>query len=224
MVTEHSLGLMKLKRRALLARRMFGKSVTVFLILASMSAFIRPLSAAAGVPTEQVRGTVDRVLAIVQDAKLKAADKRTERRELLSKVISARFDFPEMARRSLGAEWRRLTPAQQQQFVELFTDLLRDAYVADIESYKGETVRYTRESQEERFSAVQTILKSREGTEYSIEYRLHLVDKEWKVYDVVIENVSIVNNYRSQFARVINKSSFEGLIRAMKEKTLLKQN
>jgi phospholipid transport system substrate-binding protein len=201
---------------------MFGKSVAVSLIFASMSVFIRPLSATAGVPTDQVRGTVDRVLAIVQDTKLKSADKRKERRDLLSKIISARFDFPEMARRSLGAEWRRLAPAQQQQFVELFTDLLRDAYVADIESYKGETVRYTRETQEERFAVVQTILKSREGTDYSIEYRLHLVDKEWKVYDVVIENVSIVNNYRSQFARVINKSSFEGLIRAMREKTLQK--
>ena len=203
---------------------MFGESVAVFLILASMSVFIRPLSATAGLPTEQVRGTVDRVLAIVQDPNLKTKNKLNERRELLRNVISARFDFAEMARRSLGAEWRRLTPAQQQQFVELFTDLLRDAYVADIESYKGQKVSYTREAQEEQFAVVQTILRSPEGNEYSIEYRLHLVDKEWKVYDVVIENVSIVNNYRSQFARVINKSSFDGLIRAMKEKTHSKSN
>ena len=188
----------------------------------SMFLVIRPVSAMAGVPTDQVRGTVDRVLAVVQDVKLKAADKLKERRELLSKIIAARFDFAEMARRSLGAEWRRINAAQQQQFVELFTDLLRDAYVADIESYKGETVRYGRESQEDRFAAVQTYLKSREGTEYSIEYRLHLVDNEWKVYDVVIENVSIVNNYRAQFTRLINKSSYDGLIRVMKEKTLAK--
>jgi len=203
---------------------MFGKSVAVFLILASMSVFIRPLSVTAGVPSEQVRGTVDRVLAILQDPNLKTKNKLNERRELLRSVISVRFDFAEMARRSLGAEWRRLAPAQQQQFVELFSDLLRDAYVADIESYKGQKVSYTREAQEEQFAVVRTILRSPEGNEYSIEYRLHLVDKEWKVYDVVIENVSIVNNYRSQFARVINKSSFEGLIRAMKEKTLSKQN
>ena len=203
---------------------MFGKSVAVFLILASMSVFIRPLSVTAGVPSEQVRGTVDRVLAILQDPNLKTKNKLNERRELLRSVISVRFDFAEMARRSLGAEWRRLAPAQQQQFVELFSDLLRDAYVADIESYKGQKVSYTREAQEEQFAVVRTILRSPEGNEYSIEYRLHLVDKEWKVYDVVIENVSIVNNYRSQFARLINKSSFEGLIRAMKEKTLLKQN
>jgi phospholipid transport system substrate-binding protein len=127
-----------------------------------------------------------------------------------------------MAKRSMGAEWRRLTPSQQQQFVDLFTDLLRDAYVADIESYKGEKVIYTRETEEEEFAVVQTILRSPEGTEYSLEYRLHLLGKEWKVYDVVIENVSIVNNYRSQFARVINRSSFDGLIRALREKTLSK--
>jgi len=203
---------------------MLGKSVAVFLILATIYMFTRPLSATAGVPTDQVRGTVDRVMAILQDPNLKTKSKLIERRELLRSVISVRFDFAEMARRSLGAEWRRLMPSQQQQFVELFTDLLRDAYVADIEFYKGEKASYTRETQEERFAVVQTILRSPEGNEYSIEYRLHLVDKEWKVYDVVIENVSIVNNYRSQFARLINKSSFEGLIRAMKEKTLLKQN
>lgn len=203
---------------------MVGKSTAVYLILASILVLVRPPSAIGGVPTDQVRATVDRVLAILQDPTFKPKSKFTERRELLRSVISARFDFAEMARRSLGAEWRRLTLAQQQEFVELFTDLLRDAYVADFESYKGETVKYTRETQEERFAVVQTILRSPEGNEYSIEYRLQLVDREWKVYDVVIENVSIVNNYRSQFARVINKSSYEGLIRTMKEKTHSKSN
>src|SRR5574341_1284969 len=203
---------------------MLIKSVGACLILAATFMLIPPLSVFGGVPTDQVRSTVDRVLAILQDPNLRAKSKLVERREQLRGVISARFDFAEMARRSLGAEWRRLTPSQQQQFVELFTDLLRDAYVEDIESYKGQKVIYTRESQEEQFAVVQTILRAPEGSEYSIEYRLHLVDKEWKVYDVVIENVSIVNNYRSQFARVINKSSYEGLIRAMKEKTLSKQN
>jgi phospholipid transport system substrate-binding protein len=203
---------------------MLTRSAAAFLILAVTFTLVLPHSVFGGVPTDQVRRTVDRVLAIVQDPNLKAKGKLVERRELLRSVISARFDFTEMGRRSLGAEWRRITPSQQQQFVELFTDLLRDAYVADIESYKGEKVNYLRETQEERFAVVQTIIESPEGREYSIEYRLHLVDKEWKVYDVVIENVSIVNNYRSQFARVINKSSFEGLIRAMKEKTLSRQN
>lgn len=113
------------------------------------------------------------MLAILQDPYLKTKSKLIERRDLLRSVISARFDFAEVARRSLGAEWRRLTHAKQQQFVQLFTDLLQDAYVADIESYKREKVSYTRETQEERFAVVQTILRSPEGNEYSIEYRLH---------------------------------------------------
>jgi len=203
---------------------MLAKSIAATLIFGVILALVRPGSAVAGLPTDQVRGTIDRVLAILQDPKLKSKDKLVERRELLRRVIGARFDFAEMAKRSLGAEWRRLKPAQQQEFVELFTDLLRDAYVADIESYNGEKVIYTRETQEERFATVDTILKSLNGTEYSIEYRLHLIAKEWKVYDVVIENVSIVNNYRAQFARVINRSAFDGLIRALKEKTLSKRN
>jgi len=200
----------------------FTRGAVGFWILLAASVIVLPPTVVAGLPTDQVRATVDRVLAILQDPKLKAADKLKERRELLRKVISARFDFTEMGKRSLGAEWRRLTSTQQQEFVELFTDLLRDAYVADIESYKGEKVIYTRESEEPEFATVQTILKSPDGTEYSIEYRLHLVGKEWQAYDVVIENVSIVNNYRSQFARVINRSSFDGLIKAMREKTLQK--
>jgi phospholipid transport system substrate-binding protein len=199
-----------------------GGILAGFWIFFAVDIVFHPPPAVAGVPTDQVRATVDRVLAIVQDPRLKSTEKLKERRELLSKVISARFDFTEMAKRSMGAEWRRLTPSQQQQFVDLFTDLLRDAYVADIESYKGEKVIYTRETEEEEFAVVQTILRSPEGTEYSLEYRLHLLGKEWKVYDVVIENVSIVNNYRSQFARVINRSSFDGLIRALREKTLSK--
>jgi phospholipid transport system substrate-binding protein len=193
-------------------------------LIFSLGTLFRLDVASAGVPTDQVRGTVDRVLSILQDSTLKSADKHEERRERLTKLISARFDFPEMAKRSLGAEWRRLTPAQQREFVDLFADLLRDAYVADIESYKGEKVIYTRETQEEKYAVVQTLIRSPEGTEYAIDYRLHLIDKDWKVYDVVIENVSVVNNYRSQFARVINKSSYQGLIRTLREKTLQKGN
>lgn len=189
---------------------------SIMVILAAVRAF-------AGVPTDQVRGTVDRVLTILRDPTLKTVEKSEERRDLLSKVISARFDFTELARRSLGAEWRRLSLSQQQEFVELFTDLLRDAYIADIESYRGEKVVYTRETQEENFAVVQTLLKAPGGAEYAIDYRLQLSDREWKVYDLVIENVSVVNNYRSQFARIINRSAFEGLIGALKDKKVAKK-
>lgn len=193
--------------------------VVLWTILALTLVFhTRP--ARAGVPTDQIRGTVDRVLSILKDPTLQSANKRQERREQLSQVISARFDLPEMAKRSLGGEWRRLAPLQQQQFIELFSEFLRDVYIADIDSYKGEKVIYKGETQEDQFAVVQTIVRSPEGTDYGVDYRMHWVGNEWKVYDVMIENVSIVNNYRSQFARVINKSSYEGLIRALKEKSL----
>lgn len=180
--------------------------------------------AVAGVPTDQVRGTVDRVLEILRNPTLKLADRRGERREQLNNIISARFDFTEMARRSLGAEWRRLNPAQQQEFVKLFTEFLRDAYTTNIESLNGERVIYKGETEDDPYAVVQTILKSPDGNDYTIDYRLHRVGNEWKVYDVVIENVSLVNNYRSQFSRLINKSSYDGLIRALREKTLSKDN
>lgn len=204
------------RQRNCFARALLNIAYGAALIFGTAPAF-------AGVPTDQVRGTVDRVLAILQDPKLKPADRSQERRDMLGKVISARFDFAEVARRALGAEWRRLTAPQQQEFVELFTVLLRDAYIADIDSYKGEKVSYLRETQDENFAVVQTILQAPNGAEYSIDYRVHLVEREWKVYDLVIENVSIVNNYRSQFARVINRSGYEGLVRALKEKKVAKQ-
>jgi phospholipid transport system substrate-binding protein len=123
-----------------------------------------------------------------------------------------------MARRSLGPEWRRRSPAEQQEFVAVFTDLLQDNYIGAIESYSGDQVSYNREIQDKDNAEVQTTLTTKGEASFSINYRLHLVGKDWKVYDVVIENISVVNNYRSQFSRVISRSSYGELVRAMKEK------
>ena len=177
-------------------------------------------TAGAGVPTDQVRSTVDQVLAILQEPSLKGESKQKERRDQLRSVIFARFDFSEMARRSLGPEWRRRSPAEQQEFVNLFTDLLQESYIGTIESYNGDKVVYNRELQDQDNAEVQTTLTTRSEAAYSINYRLRLVGQDWKVYDVVIENISLVNNYRSQFTRVIGRSSYEELVRAMKEKSL----
>jgi phospholipid transport system substrate-binding protein len=125
-----------------------------------------------------------------------------------------------MAQRSLGPEWRRRSPAEQQEFVNLFTDLLQENYIGTIESYNGDKVIYNRELQDQNNAEVQTTLTTRSEAAYSINYRLRLVGKDWKVYDVVIENISLVNNYRSQFSRVISRSSYEELVRTMKEKSL----
>lgn len=184
----------------------------------ALAAFVYATAANAGVPTDQVRITVDQVITILQDASLKEESKQKERRDQLRQIIFARFDFAEMARRSLGPEWRRRSPAEQQEFVNIFTDLLQENYIGTIESYNGDKVVYNRELQDQDNAEVQTTLTTRGEESYSINYRLRLVGKDWKVYDLVIENISVVNNYRSQFSRVISRSSYEELVRTMKEK------
>ena len=180
--------------------------------------FMRPVSVVAGAPEDQVRQSVDKLLAILSDPRLKQEDKKNERREELKKVIYQRFDFTEMARRSLGPEWRRHTPEEQKEFVKLFTDLLERAYLDRIESYNGEKVQYLGEREDHGYAEVQTKLVNNKGQEFSINYRLHNVNGDWKVYDVVGEDISVVNNYRAQFSHVLASSSYQELIHRMKEK------
>ncbi|MGH7845282.1 MAG: MlaC/ttg2D family ABC transporter substrate-binding protein [Candidatus Binatia bacterium] len=136
----------------------------------------------------------------------------------LRELISRRFSFEEMAKRSLGSHWRDLTTDEQKGFVQLFTELLERNYIDRIKAYTDEKVIFTGERRDEGYAEVESRVVKREGQEFSIDYRLHLMGDEWKVYDVVIENISLVNNYRSQFNRVILNSSYKELIRRMKEK------
>jgi phospholipid transport system substrate-binding protein len=177
------------------------------------------VSAAAGVPGDQVRQTTDKLLAILKDPQLKGESKKSERRDKLKEVLYQRFDFTEMAQRSLGSEWRRRSPEEQKEFVKLFTDLLERAYLDKIESYSGENFQYLKEREDDNnYAQVDTKIVDNKGQEFSINYRLHNMKGDWKVYDVVIENVSIVNNYRAQFTRVLAASSFEELVNRMKGK------
>jgi len=182
--------------------------------------FMQPVSVAAGVPGDQVRQTVDKLVAILKDPRLKQADNKNERREALKKLIYQRFDFTEMARRSLGPEWRRHSPEEQKEFVKLFTDLLEQAYLKQIESYNDQKVRYLNEREDSSYAQVDTKIVDHKGQEFSVNYRLHNMNGDWKVYDVVVEEISLVNNYRAQFSRVLASSSYQELVRTMKEKTL----
>ena len=181
---------------------------------------VQPVWVAAGVPGDQVRQTADKVLAILKDPQLKGESKKNERRDKLREVIYQRFDFTEMARRSLGSEWRRRSAEEQKEFVKLFTGLLERAYLDNIESYNGEKFRYLKEQEDNNHAEVDTKIIDNKGQEFSVNYRLHKVNGDWKVYDVVIEDISLVNNYRSQFNRVLATSSYEELVNRMKGKTL----
>ncbi len=181
---------------------------------------VQPVWVAAGVPGDQVRQSADKLLAILKDPQLKGESKKNERRDKLKEVIYQRFDFTEMARRSLGSEWRRRSPEEQREFVKLFTGLLEQAYLDNIESYNGEKFRYLKEQEDNNYAQVDTKIIDNKGQEFSVNYRLHNQNGDWKVYDVVIEDVSLVNNYRSQFNRVLATSSYEDLVNRMKGKTL----
>jgi phospholipid transport system substrate-binding protein len=182
---------------------------------------IQPAGVAAGTPREQVRQSVDNLLAILKDPQLKGESRKHERRAKLKEVIHQRFDFTEMAKRSLGYEWRRRSPEEQKGFVRLFTDLLERAYLDQLESYNGEKIQFLKELDGDNYADVATKIIDNKGQEYSVNYRLHKVSEDWKVYDVVIEDISLVNNYRSQFGRVLAKSSYEELVSTMKGKTLI---
>ena len=181
---------------------------------------LAPSLSIAGAPTEQIRASVDNVQAVLNNPQLKSATKTKERRDQLRQIISARFDFSEMSRRSLGAQWRKLTPKEQEEFVRLYTDLLERAYIDRIESYSDEKFAYARQNLDKDYAEVESRIVTNKGEEFSLNYKAHLMNGEWKIYDVVVENISLVNNYRSQFNRIIANSSYEELVRRMKEKQI----
>ena len=172
----------------------------------------------AGVATDQIKSTVDKAIIVLKDPRLKPSAKTKERRDQLKQILFARFDFTEMARRALGANWRRRTPQEQEEFVRLFTDILERAYADIIEGYTDEKIIYLNERVDGTYADVGSKILTSKGEEYSIYYKAHLVSNEWKVYDVVAENISLVNNFRSQFNRVIANSSYEELIRRLRDK------
>jgi phospholipid transport system substrate-binding protein len=188
------------------------------IILILLLLWLNAGAAAAGVPTDQIKATVDRALLVLRDPKFRPAAKTKERRDQLKQILFARFDFTEMSRRALGANWRRRTPQEQEEFVRLFADLLERAYASTIETYTDEKIVYVGEKVDGNYAEVNSKILTSKGQEYSIDYKTQVVSGEWKVYDVVVENISMVNNFRSQFNRVINNSSYEELVHRLKEK------
>jgi len=177
----------------------------------------------ASAPGEQIKATVDRVMEILKDPKLQGDDKKTERREKLRQVVLPRFDFAEMGKRALGNNWNRY-PEKQQEFVAAFKQLLEESYADQIQAANGDKVVYLNERTDKGYSEVDTKVISSKGEETPMTYKLHSVDSDWKVYDIVVENVSIVNNYRSQFNRILSNGSLDELIRRMKEKRFEKSS
>ena len=188
-----------------------GMAVAVAALLAL------PLTAWA-TPTDDVKGTIDRVLKIVQDPNLKPQAKTKERRAEIRRTVGERFNFSEMARRSLATHWRDRTPQEQQEFINLFTDLLEKSYVDKIENFSEEKILYLGEQIEGDTATVKTKVVTKKSVEIPIDYRLLQRNGKWEVYDVIIEGVSLINNYRVQFNKIIRTKSYPELVRMMKVK------
>ncbi len=169
----------------------------------------------AGPPTEQLRTTVDEVIRILSDPSLKQQTQR--RRELLRQVINKRFSYEDMARYSLGQYWRNLSPAQRAEFVNLFSQLLERSYANKIEAYSDEKVIYQAERPDGDGYEVRTLIQRR-NDQIPVNYRMLNKGGQWWVYDVVIEGVSLVSNYRSQFNRIIRESGYNDLVQRMRRK------
>jgi phospholipid transport system substrate-binding protein len=174
--------------------------------------------APAGEPLEFVRTAIEKAVQVLKDSKHQPQDKKNERIDRLREVLNPIFDYDEMAKRALGSHWRRRTPAEQEEFVKLFRDFLERVYSDKIDLYGGEKVLFGREIMDGDFAQVDSTLIRPKGEEIAVIYKLRRANGKWKVYDAVVENISIVNNYRSQFDRVISSSSYEELVKRLQEK------
>jgi phospholipid transport system substrate-binding protein len=173
----------------------------------------------AGTPTDQLRGRVDRVLRVLEDPQLRQDARTAERRAAIRTIAYEIFDFRELSQRSLARHWQTRTAAERDEFMQLFADLLERSYVSKIELYSGgERIQYTGESAAGQQATVRTRIVTKGGTEVPVDYRMHRVGDRWLVYDVAIEGVSLVANYRAQFNKIIQTSSFRELVDKLKAK------
>jgi phospholipid transport system substrate-binding protein len=175
-------------------------------------------AAQAVTPTETVKMRVEQALQSVGQTPATTPEGVERRRTEIRRAADSLFDFTEMSRRALGRHWEERTPAERDEFVKLFTDLMARSYVGKIDRYAGESIAYTGEHVNGDEATVQSQVVTAKGSQIPVEYRLHRVNESWTAYDVFIENVSLVGTYRSQFDRVIKAESFADLLRRLREK------
>ena len=172
----------------------------------------------AATAQEQLKGAIDRVVTTLESPALKGDGKAAERRSAVRKIANEIFDFGEIARRSLGRYWLPLSEPQRSEFVGLFGDLLERSYISKIELYGGEKIIYSGERADGDLAVVSTKIITKNGTEVPVDYRLFRRGDRWMIYDVNIEGISLVSNYRTQFNKIIQARGYNGLVEKMKEK------
>ena len=181
--------------------------------------------AAPGAPTEFIRQTTDSILQVFE-APRQGAVHREERLAHLRHIANTAFDWDEIAQRALATHWRERTPQERQEFTELFREAMQEMYLERLEAAAQQrlqerpAIRYSGEQVDGQRAVVRTNIVTRRYREVPIDYRLRHADGQWRIYDVVIIGVSVVNNYRAQFQRIIAQSSYQGLIQQLKARQL----
>ncbi|MDO8522753.1 MAG: ABC transporter substrate-binding protein [bacterium] len=173
-------------------------------------------------PTAEIKETIQNLKNVVGDPALKAEARKQERRAKLKELIVERMDFPEMAKRSLGRYWRNITESQRRNYVDTFSTFLETFYrksvFESVEFINSLDIKYLKERLDEDFAEVDVQIVLPDNTVRELTFRLHLINGHWKAYDIVIEHISTIGNWRAQFDTVINKHSFEELMRILKER------
>jgi phospholipid transport system substrate-binding protein len=200
-------------------RRLVLAISMVALATGAHPAAAQPKAADQTAPLDLVKATVSRVLAIVQAPRVIANDGRQRRAEI-RRAAQGLFDFREMARLTLAQHWKDRSAPEQEEFVQLFTELLERSYLTTIENYAGEKITFQGESISGPYAQVRSRITTDRRMETSIEYRLLERDARWAVYDVVLDGVSLVSNYRSQFNSIIRTSSFADLLAKLRSKEI----
>jgi len=172
----------------------------------------------AGDPGKLVMDTIDKGLVVLKEPSLKGNDKVNERRQKLWETISPIFNFEEMSKRALGQHWKKRNDEEKKEFVGLFTNILKDAYIGKTDAYSGEKVILMKERVDKEYATVQAKFILNTDSEVVVDYNMLNNSGEWKIYDVIIEGVSLVNNYRSQFNSILIKSTYNELVQRIKEK------
>ena len=185
-------------------------------ILLAVAGIFLATNALAGV-TDDVKKTVDEVVRIVSDKELKKNDQK--RRQMLKKSISVIFDYNEMAKRSMGKHWNQRSAAEKKQFSDLFASLLENSYASKIESYNNEKIVYLKETIDSDHAELKSKVVTTKRDEFTLDYRMINQNGKWMVYDVVIEGVSLVSNYRTQFNKIITSNGYPELVKKLQTKT-----
>jgi len=204
--------------RGTLALKAAGRAVAILtagVALATVFAAGRAVAAAGGDPMAVVQQTVNGALAILRNKQVPAA----QRRDQLKQIIAQSFDFTEMSRSALGYHWKQISADQQQEFTAVFTTFIEDSYLAKINDYSGQQVQFVRQRNDgPQYAQVETNIVQAGKDPVAVNYRLLSENGQWKIYDVTVEAISIIANYRNQFNRVINNQGYPKLIADLKSK------